>query len=279
MKIAVIGASGFVGNYILTELKKNKNLKIIATFKKNKIYGNDKKIIYKKLDIEKKKNFYKYLNRPEIIINASWQGLPNYDSNINYKSLRYQKILCKNLIENGLKNLVVLGTCFEYGRKNGKLDEKTLPKPITKYGNAKIKLLKYLQKLKKRHNYNLSWLRLFYMYGYNSKRDTLYNLIKKFEKNKILELSISGDLKRDYLDIRQISRFIKLIALKKRDIGVVNICSGRSISLKKLTRKLIKSKKKFYKIKFIKSTKNYYEANNFWGCKKKFSKVLNSLNF
>ena len=132
MKIAVIGASGFVGNYILTELKKNKNLKIIATFNKNKIYGNDKKIIYKKLDIEKKKNFYKYLNRPEIIINASWQGLPNYDSNINYKSLRYQKILCKNLIENGLKNLVVLGTCFEYGRKNGKLDEKTLPKPITK---------------------------------------------------------------------------------------------------------------------------------------------------
>ena len=68
MKIAVIGASGFVGNYILTELKKNKNLKIIATFNKNKIYGNDKKIIYKKLDIEKKKNFYKYLNKPEIII-------------------------------------------------------------------------------------------------------------------------------------------------------------------------------------------------------------------
>ena len=274
MKIAIIGASGFVGYNILNEIKKNKKFTIIATYNKKKINNKNKNIIFKKLDFQKKKiNIFKYLEEPDIVINSSWRGIPNYESEENFKTLKYQKILCKNLIQNGLKHLMVLGTCFEYNYKNGLLSERTKMKPLTKYGLAKVQLLEYLKEIKKKYNFKLSWLRLFYMYGHNPNRDTLYSLLKKFENNKISKLSISGDLERDYLHIKEIAKYIERLVLKNMDLGVINICSGKPISLKKLSKQII-NKKKFEKLNFVKYQKNSYEPKKFWGCNKKLNKVL-----
>ena len=54
MNIAVIGASGFIGLEVVKILSKNKKINIIGTYNKCRIFSK-KKIIYKKLDIYKKK--------------------------------------------------------------------------------------------------------------------------------------------------------------------------------------------------------------------------------
>ena len=71
----------------------------------------------------------------------------------------------KKLIENGLRNVVVSGTCLEY-KKNCMLSETSKVEPLTKYGKAKNNLRK-LEKLNKKYKINLSWLRIFYIYGHS----------------------------------------------------------------------------------------------------------------
>lgn len=71
MKIAVIGATGFIGSEVVKILLKNKKINIIGTYNKS-ITSKKNRIIYRKLDIYKRKNnFYKYLDYPEVVINLS----------------------------------------------------------------------------------------------------------------------------------------------------------------------------------------------------------------
>ena len=57
IKVAIIGATSFVGENLLIFLKK-KNIKIIATYNSSKVKKKDKNIIWKKLDIKKKNQFF-----------------------------------------------------------------------------------------------------------------------------------------------------------------------------------------------------------------------------
>ena len=62
-----------------------------------------------------------------------------------------QKRFLNNVIKNGLSNLVVAGTCFEYAKKNGKHSELDKTDPLTSYGKSKDLLRKFLFRLKKKY--------------------------------------------------------------------------------------------------------------------------------
>lgn len=277
MKIAVIGGSGFIGSEVIKVLSRHKNVDIIATYKKSRILSKNKKIVYKKLDISKKKtNFFKYLEYPDVVINLSWSGLSNYESisHIN-NDLNYQKKFIKNLIENGLENIFISGTCYEYGKKKGSLNEGIITNPKTNYAIAKDCLRKYVFFLKKKYKFNLIWGRIFYVYGKINTRRTLYSsIIDAFKKNKVLE--VQGRLIRDYLSVQQLSKYIVKLSLIKKDIGVINICSGLGISLKSFVKNICFIKKINPDIKFIKILKNPYESEKFWGNNLKLNLVLKS---
>ena len=276
MKVAVIGGSVFLGINLIKELQKYNEINVVATYNKKKNTKKKiKRVVWKKLDIEKnKKNYFEYLDNPDIVINASWKDLPNYDSLSNYETLKFQKRFIENLVKNGLKNLVVLGTCFEYGLREGELKENFNVNPVTHYGNCKIRLYKFLRNLRKKNLFNLTWLRLFYIYGFNPYRMTLFNLIKKFNNNEIKSLNIAGNLERDYLSIETVAKIVIKLSLLKKNINIINLCSGKPIKLRNLVKKFIKNKSKFLKINFNSEINSKYEPEKFWGSIKKLNKYL-----
>ena len=82
-----------------------------------------------------------------------------------------------------------MGTCLEYGDKNGAIKERDSCKPNTEYGKGKLKLLKKLKNLKNNKKFNLTWLRLFYIYSEKPKKKTLLSdLSKKIKKINFLLL-------------------------------------------------------------------------------------------
>ena len=96
-------------------------------------------------------------------------------------------------------------------------------------------------------------------------------LVKK--KKKIIVNSL---IKRDFLSVKNIAKYISLLALKRENLGIVNLCSGKSISLKSLINILTKE----YKIKPIVKYEHIklrnYESNNFYGNNSKLTEILNS---
>ena len=115
-KILITGASGCIGRSFLSEISKEKNIEIIAAYRKNKLnlepYEN---IQFIKLDINKKRNnWYSSLGKPDIVVHLAWDYLDNFkDTKHESEILQSHFLFISNLLKNGLKNIVIAGTCLE----------------------------------------------------------------------------------------------------------------------------------------------------------------------
>jgi dTDP-6-deoxy-L-talose 4-dehydrogenase (NAD+) len=270
--IVVTGASGFVGGHLIKELKKKCNL--ILTYNKKKI-KDDKNYRVIKLDLNKK-DYSKIIKLKKIntLIHLAWDNLNNFQSNIHIKkNLDKNKNFIKTMIDIGCENIIITGTCYEYGLQEGRLTEKLNSKPIVNYAIAKNKLRKYLEELKKKNKFKLSWLRIFFIYGLNKRRDTLTNLLIKSKKNK-KKIYINNVIKRDYLGVEKVAKIIAKISLKNKDYGIVNICSGKAIDMKNFVSKVKNKYKINPSVSFVATPQRSYEPENFYGCNKKLNKIL-----
>ncbi len=271
MRILITGANGFIGKEVLKLLSK-KGFKIIATYNKKKTeIIKDQNIKWKKFDIFDLDKF-KFEKNIDIVIHLAWPFLPDYQNkNHLTTNLSLQKKFVKKLIKNNVKNYFFAGTCYEYGKQNGKLSEKSKRKPNNPYAKSKNLFYKFLLSINKKEKFNLIWGRIFYIYGYNFKRDTLYNLA--INKNKRKKLEVASNFYRDYLDIKTLAKIIVTLSLTKKNYGAVNLCSGFSISLRKLIRYFFKINKIKDRIIF-KKKENKLESNNFYGSNNKLKKIL-----
>ncbi|MEA3386967.1 MAG: NAD(P)-dependent oxidoreductase [Patescibacteria group bacterium] len=130
MKILVTGATGFIGNHLINDLLKNKSIEIIATSrnidkaKKFDWFDKVNYIPYDLNDFDKDNNLYELFTKPDKVIHLAWDGLPNYNDLIHIEqNLISNYRFIKSLIDCGLKDITITGTCFEYGMQNGCLSE------------------------------------------------------------------------------------------------------------------------------------------------------------
>jgi len=275
MKVAIIGGTSFIGQNLIKHLQKK--IRIIATYNSNKPIKNELSTTWKKLDIrENKKNYLKYLEYPDIVLNLAWPDIPNYRLKKHFKTFYYQKKFNHNLIKNGLKNLIVLGTCYEYGKINGKISETITEKPTIPYAKSKLKLLRSILELKKNNYFKFTWLRPFFVYGYNKKRKNLYSLIKEIDKNRIEKLQVCGNLIRDFISIKLLCSIIFKIIMLNKDLGILNLCSGKGTTVKSFIKKNLKNKKNLKKINMNFKNPNNFEPKYFWGDNSKLKKILKS---
>jgi dTDP-6-deoxy-L-talose 4-dehydrogenase (NAD+) len=274
MKIAIIGGTSFVGQNLIKYLHKKK-IRIIATYNSNKPIKNVFNVAWKKLDIKKKKkNYLKYLGYPDIVLNLAWPDIPNYKLKKHFKTFYYQKKFNYNLIKCGLKNLIVIGTCYEYGKINGKISEKVIEKPKIPYAVAKLKLLRSILELKKNNYFKFTWLRPFFVYGDNNKRRNLYSLIKEVKKNRIERLQVCGNLVRDFISIKLLCIIIFKVIVLNKDLGILNVCSGAGTTIKNFIKKNLKNKQNLKKINMDAKNSNNFEPKFFWGDNSKLKKIL-----
>ena len=278
MKIAVSGATGFIGQHIVTELEKINIAPVLLVRPSSMAALQNKNRILIPLDIHEKlsDSLFKYIGEPDVLIHCAWSGLPNYQSLHHFDTeLPAQYRLITTLIKNGLKNIVITGTCFEYGLYSGALDEMLLPNPNTPYGFAKNALLQQLQYFQKNNPFNLTWARLFYLYGAGQTHGALRSQIEKAIQNHepIFHMS-GGEQLRDYLLVSKVAEYLIALARLNKNFGVVNICSGRPISIRKLVETWIMENN--WKIKLNLGYYPYvdHEPMAFWGDCKKLNSCL-----
>ena len=235
MKVVVTGASGFIGQHVLTDLLQH-GLEIVAvTREATRLAGLSETVRIVEMDIaHPPSDCFEQMGRPDILIHLAWDGLPNYKSLHHFETeLTRQYYFLKLMLEGGLSSLLVTGTCFEYGMQSGPLAADMPTKPNNPYGYAKDALRKQLEFLKSQTRFNLTWGRLFYMYGEGQPSTSLYPKLKEAVSrgDKIFNMS-GGEQLRDYLPVEEVARQIVQLAMAQGDIGAVNICSGKPVSVR-----------------------------------------------
>ena len=181
------------------------------------------------------------------------------------------------MILGGLKDLTVTGTCFEYGIKNGPLSEDMETNPVTPYAVAKDSLRRFLQELQKIKNFDLKWLRLFYVYGKSQYSKSLLSQLDAAVKNneKIFNMS-GGEQLRDYLPVKKLAEYIVKIAFQNKITGIINCCSGKPISIRNLAENYIRERGADIKLNFGYYPYSDYEPMAFWGDDSKLFKIINN---
>lgn len=279
MKILVTGATGFIGSHVINELLKYDHQIIIAVRNKNSVkHLQDKiKVIEFDLDnLQSNKNYFSESGKPDLLIHLAWQGLPNYKEKFHLeKNLPSHSAFLKNIVSNGLQNLVVTGTCFEYGMKEGCLSEEMESDPQNPYALAKDKLRKFLEELQKQNSFNLKWVRLFYMYGKGQNPNSLFSQLELALQNGETTFNMSGGGQlRDYLPVEKVAEYIVRIALQNKINGIINCCSGMPVKVKTLVKNYLKENNKTIDLNLGYYPYADYEPMAFWGDDTKLKKIL-----
>ena len=276
MRIVVTGATGFIGYNLIKKLEKKK-IKTLAIGRKiEKI--NQKKFKYIKFishDIYKKKNIFKQFGTPKILIHLAWQGLPNYQKSFHIRhNLPNELIFLKKALAAGVKQLIISGTCYEYGKQNGCLDEEAKTAPITKYAKAKDLLRKELEKMRKNKSFILQWVRIFYPFGVKQNKKSLLPSLKKAIRYKENSFGItSKTVVRDFISINIVTDFIIHLVNNKKLDGVINCCSVKPLSVYKFVDNYRKKKNSKIKILHNKFPIPDHEPLKFWGSTKKMTSL------
>jgi nucleoside-diphosphate-sugar epimerase len=272
MKILVTGATGFIGNYVVQELLKNYCEVIATSLNEEKAkaaswFSQVTYIPFNLKEFDESTNYYSFFGEPDAMIHLAWEGLPNYKDAFHVEeNLPRHLAFLTNLINNGLTNLTVTGTCFEYGMKEGCLNEEMHCEPANPYAIAKNELRIQLEQLKANKSFNFKWIRLFYMYGQGQSVKSLISQLETALDNNEPAFNMSGgEQVRDFLPVEKVAANIVTIALQNSVQDIINCCSGKPVTVKAFVEDYLKGRNKSIKLNLGFYPYTDYEPMKFWG--------------
>lgn len=277
MKVAVTGASGFVGRHVVAALLA-RGIATVATLRPNAAIPSwltDLEVV--RLDITNPPaDAFSELGRPDVLMHLAWGGLPNYRSphHIDQELPAHYRFL-REMVSGGLATLLVAGTCLEYGMQSGALAEGLDPQPAVPYAIAKDSLRRQLEQLSLARPFHLTWARLFYLFGEGQSAASLLPQLRHAVAEGAAGFDMSGgEQLRDYLPVAQAARHLVSLALTRRSNGVVNVCSGQPVSVRTMVERWIAENVWSIRLNLGKYPYPDYEPMAFWGDSSKLEQCL-----
>ena len=256
--LVISGYNGFIGSSLISKLK---NFKIIGISDKKRKNTNNVISIAKSVNkinsTDVKFPFQTLIHLAAVSDVSFCNANPKicYEINVNGTN---------RMLEMARKNdadIVFASSSHVYGNTLKlpiKENEKINPSSV--YSSSKIMGETLCETYAKIYGLNVTILRLFSVYGTNSpQHNIILNMIKQIKTKQTLSL---GNLnsKRDFIHIDDVTdAFYKVIRSQKNGFNVYNICTGKSTSIKEISKKLIKLNKT--KIP-IESNKNKLRKND-----------------
>lgn len=256
--VLVIGAAGFVGPYLIKNLRDH-NFKVIPTKLKNQKV-KDKSFI--DLDILNINNISKVLSKykPDYIVHLAAQanvGLswkePILTFNINVigslnllESIRQLKIYSRVLL---------VGTSEQYGQIDKMpIKENVKTNPTNFYALSKMTQEQIGKIYSSAYGLDIVFARSFNHIGPGQSLGfvvpDLCSQVVKLEKSKEESNLYVGNLssKRDFTDVRDIVDAYRLLLLKGKSNEIYNVGSGKAIPISDLLKEILKLSKKRIKV-------------------------------
>ncbi len=276
MKVAVSGATGFIGRHVIAALERAGAEPTLWVRASSSAVARSRHPVVAIDILDPPAHAFDMLGRPDALIHLAWGGLPNYASPHHVEQeLPAHAALLTQLVEDGLSNLVVAGTCFEYGMQSGALAETADALPANGYAIAKDTLRRRLQALQRERPFLLTWARLFYLHGEGQAASALLPQLQRALDAGAATFPMSGgEQVRDYLPVEEAADDLVRLALAQRDHGIVNVCSGRPVTVRALVETWLADHGKSIALDLGRYPYPAHEPMAFWGDDAKLRRCL-----
>jgi dTDP-6-deoxy-L-talose 4-dehydrogenase (NAD+) len=212
----------------------------------------------------------------DILAHLAWPGLPNYRALLHFEhNLMADYRFIKGAVEAGVAQVLVTGTCFEYGMQSGPLSEQVEPQPSNPYGLAKHTLHLFLQNLQQEKPFTLQWARLFYLHGEGQNPNSLLAALDRAIDAGETSFNMSGgEQLRDFLPIASAADYLAAI-LHQRDFnGVINCASGQPVSVRALVEQRLRERGAALKLNLGHYPYPSHEPMAFWAVTERLQQLL-----
>ena len=278
LNVLVTGASGFVGRHLVSALL-GKGFKVRAVSRNveaARALPWFDEVEFVAADIQDPNLDVAALAEGiDVIAHLAWSGLPNYQALFHFeRNLPLDYAFLKRVIEAGVSQVLVTGTCFEYGLQSGPLSEAIAPQPNTPYGLAKHTLRQFLEALQRQQPFTLQWARLFYLHGEGQNPNSLLASLDRAIDAGDAQFNMSaGDQLRDYLEIRQAAAMLAALVARRDVAGVINCCSGQPVSVRALVEQRVAERQAKIALNLGHYGYSAHEPMAFWGVAERISQL------
>lgn len=233
--IVVTGANGYIGHHVISNLCEMcpQDQIIAIDFRNDKLDERAKFLDVNILAEADNEQLYEKLYKPDVCIHLAWQDGFNHKSDAHLANLSAHFHFLRNLIEHGCKSISVMGTMHEVGYWEGEINADTPCNPLSMYGIAKNALRQALLTYSEDKNVSVKWLRAYYITGDDKHNKSIFaKILQMSEEGKKSFPFTSGLNKYDFIDINDLAQKISKASIQSEINGIINVCSGKPVSLK-----------------------------------------------
>lgn len=272
MKILVTGANGYLGQGIVKSLLDAGN-EVIATDRKTNNIDERATIIA--CDLYEVENPYEFFRKPDVLLHLAWRdGFVHY-SNAHIDDLPNHFAFIKQMAEEGVKQIAVMGSMHEIGFFEGSINENTPCHPTTPYGIGKNALRDLTQMVCKQKYIVFQWLRGYYIVGNSKYGSSIFSKITAAAEEGKTEFPFTlGQNQYDFIDYPDFCAQVAAVVCQKKEQGIINICSGRPEKLADRVERFIKENGYSITLQYGAFPDRPYDSKAIWGDDSKIRKIL-----
>lgn len=241
IKILVTGANGYIGRHVVNALL-DKGADVIACdLVVDEVDNRAERVSMNLFDLPDEINIFEHLGTPDVCLHMAWRNGFVHNASTQLGDLSAHYNFLTRIVDDGLKQLAVMGSMHEVGYWEGAINENTPCNPISMYGIAKDTLRRAMMLYTQQKGCILQWLRGYYILGDDKHNNSIFcKLLLAAEEGKKTFPFTMGKNQYDFIELDDLANQISTVVLQNEITGIINCCTGKPMSLADRVEQFIK---------------------------------------
>jgi nucleoside-diphosphate-sugar epimerase len=178
--------------------------------------------------------------RPECCVHLAWEGLPDYSLERCRANLDASLRLFDVVAGAGVRRILGVGSCWEYGSASGAVAEDHAPVDAGIFAASKRALWTLLASLARERHFDAAWARIFFVYGPGQRSTSLVpSLRAEYRAGGTPDIRQPSAL-QDFVHVDDVAAALNILAVSTTASGVFNVGSGTGTSVASVANQVAK---------------------------------------
>lgn len=272
MKVLVTGANGYIGYGVVKELMKD-GIDVIST--DISVQRRESSVEYIQADIFQIDHPYLFFGKPDILLHLAWRDGFKHSSHAHMDDLPKHYAFIERMIEEGVRQVCILGSVHEVGFYEGSVNEDTPTNPQSLYGIAKNALRNAAMLKANEYKTIFQWIRGFYIVGNTEMGCSVFSKIAEANKEGKKHFPFTNGLNQfDFIDYDLFCRQVVSTIEQTEVTGIINCCSGYPEKISDRVEKFIKDSGYDMVLDYGAFPEREYDSKAVWGDNKKILRIV-----